>query len=360
MFNVNQDKDIVFLDIEADHKNGTLLQFGAIKYSKGKYWKVDWYSNPECKISSHVLDIIGRNKINIIKNSEDNKTVLLKIYKFIENSYFISFGDFDFNFLNNLFKKHIGSVPDILGFIDIQAEWKKLFNMISSISLTDLADFFDIEYNHNLLHDAFIDAEILFKIYKKWSTSSPEFIISKMYKERSKKENVIKYTEKIDVDFEKEIVNSNSNGYVIFDFISKKINNKESMSLERFFISLRLITIQDNFILENWAEDLSGYLFSNKEIYDHFLIFTLKKFLLSIQDKIILLNEEQLKDFKFISKLCLKYLNKRPINSYIIINGIEKFNHNNLNNKNDVLNADLINKWENIYSLKKYLENNKG
>ena len=39
--------------------------------------------------------------------------------------------------------------------------------MKSSISLSDLADFFEINYNTNLLHDAFIDAEILFKIYKK-------------------------------------------------------------------------------------------------------------------------------------------------------------------------------------------------
>ena len=69
-----------------------------------------------------MLDLIGRNKLNIIKSSENNKSVLLKIYKFIENSYFVSFGDFDFNFLNELFQKHFGSTPDILGFIDVQAE----------------------------------------------------------------------------------------------------------------------------------------------------------------------------------------------------------------------------------------------
>ena len=89
---------------------------------------------------------------------------------------------------------------------------------------------------------------------------------------------------------------------------------------------------------------MSGYLSSNKELYDHLLIFTLKKFLISIKDKVILLNEEQIKDFKFISKLSLKYLNKRPINSYIIINGIEKFNYRSTNDNQKILNGDLINK----------------
>lgn len=356
MFNIDSNKDIVFLDIEADHKNGTILQFGAIKYSSGKYWKVDWYSNPECKISPHVLDIIGRNKLNIIKSSENNKSVLLKIYKFIDNSYFVSFGDFDYTFLMSLFNKHFGSCPTILGFIDIQNEWKQLFNMKSSISLSDLADFFEINYNENLLHDAFIDAEILFKIYKKWYNTPNEIIITRMYKHRLEKENIIKYTEKINIDFEKEVVSSKNNGYILFDFISKKITNKESLISERLFISLRLISIEENIILENWAEDLSGCLSSNKDLYNHLLIVTLKKFLYSIQDKIILLNEEQIKDFKFISKLCLKYLNKRPINSYIIINGIEKFSDVPADTQSS-LNDDLIRKWDNIFRLKKYLEN---
>ena len=81
--------------------------------------------------------------------------------------------------------------------------------------------------------------------------SSVEFLVSKMYEERSKKENIIKYTEKINMDFEKEIVNVNSNGYVLFDFVSKKIVNKETFNQERYFISLRLITIENNLILEN-------------------------------------------------------------------------------------------------------------
>lgn len=356
MFGFEKGKDIVFLDIEADHKNNTLIQFGAIKFSNGKYWKVDWYSNPGCKISPHVLDLIGKNKLNLIKNSDDNKSVLLKIYKFIENSYFISFGDFDFNFLNNLFIKHIGSKPDIIGFIDLQKEWKNLFNMQSSISLKDLADFFEIDYNENLLHDAFIDAEILFKIYKKWSSSTPEYIISKMYLERSRKENVIKYTEKINIDFEKEIVNNKDDGYVLFESISKKIFNKYNSQTERLFISLRLITIQKDEVFENWAEDLSGYLNNNKEMYDHFLVYVLNKFMSSIKNKVILLNEEQIKDFKFLSRMCLKYLNKRPINSYIIINGIEKFIKQSEKKDDNILNYDLISKWENIYTLKRYLE----
>ncbi len=360
MFGIEKDKDIVFLDIEADHKNNKLIQFGAIKYSNGKYWQVDWYSNPECKISSHVLDIIGRNKLNIINAADNNKTVLAKIYKFIENAYFVSFGDFDYNFLNKLFMEHFKITPKILGFIDLQKEWKDMFGMISSFSLKDLGNFFDINFKEEALHDAFADAELMFKIYNKWQHSSQETIVAKMFNYRSKKDFIIKPTEKINLDFDnkEEDVKRHTGNYVMFDIVSKKIFNKDSKHTERVFLSIRTISIENNEINENWAEDLSGKYAVDKELYEHFLVYVLGKFLVSIEGKTILLYEDQIKDYKFISKLCQKYLNRRPLNSCIIINGVDKlidFENENYKAIN-LLNKDLIAKWKIISSLKKNIK----
>ena len=40
MFNIPINSDIVFLDIEADHKHDKLLQFGAIKFKVEKPFKL--------------------------------------------------------------------------------------------------------------------------------------------------------------------------------------------------------------------------------------------------------------------------------------------------------------------------------
>ncbi len=199
----------------------------------------------------------------------------------------------------------------------------------------------------------------MFKIYNRWQHSSQETIVAKMFNYRSKKDFIIKPTEKINLNFEEqkpeEIVKRQSGNYVIFDIVSKKIFNKETKHNERVFLSIRTISIEANEINENWAEDLSGKYSSDKELYEHFLIYVLGKFMLTIEGKTILLYEDQIKDYKFISKLCQKYLNRRPLNSCIIINGVDKlidFENENYKAVN-LLNKDLIAKWKIISSLKK-------
>ena len=353
MFNIDINKDVVFLDIEADHKNNKLIQFGAIKYSNGKYWQVNWYSNPECEISSHVLNLIGKNKLNVISNSENNKIVLAKIFKFIENCYFISFGDFDYTFLNKLFQEYFGTKPNIIEFIDLQKKWKDLLMMETSYSLKDLADFFDINYNEEKLHDAFIDAEILFKIYSRWSCSSNETIVSRLLEERKNSKFNISYTKKIDV---KDVEHEFDQGYVLFEITSKKIQSRETNKYERVLLDIRLLSInKDNKIVENWREDLTEKYFNNSDLYNHYFIYSLNRFTNSIKNKKILLYEKQIKDFEFIYRLCKKHLEKRLINSCIIINGIDNlldFNNENYKNIN-AINKDLIVKWNIINIIKK-------
>lgn len=125
MFNIPINSDIVFLDIEADHKHDKLLQFGAIKIQSGKAFQVNWYSNPGRSISHNVIKLIGRESLELINNAPSNKIVLEKIYRFINESFFVSFGDFDYNFLSSLFEKELGKKPNV-NFLDIQDEWKKI------------------------------------------------------------------------------------------------------------------------------------------------------------------------------------------------------------------------------------------
>ncbi|MGL4647345.1 MAG: 3'-5' exonuclease [Mycoplasmoidaceae bacterium] len=354
MFNIPINSDIIFLDIEADHKWDKLLQFGAIKIQSGKAFQVNWYSNPERPISHSVIKIIGKDVLELINNAPPNLEVLERIYKFIDKSYFVSFGNFDYNFLVKLFLKELNKVPDIK-FVDLQDEWKKLTCDNQATSLTSLATFFNVKYDEKHLHNAFYDAEVMFKIYKEWRKYSNEQIIEKIIKDREKLSAIIDPTIKISMkNLSVQDNISKIDGYVLFSINAKKITLEEGIKKRRVVLGIRAISFFKGEIVENWSEDISKYIHNKKYFeHQHFLIVALRRLTWTIKDKKILLYKNQVNDYKYLCELIHEFLGKRPMNSYIIINGIQNYqdNQNEEYTKKGMINEDLIETWHSINNI---------
>lgn len=354
MFNIPINSDIVFLDIEADHKHDKLLQFGAIKIQSGKAFQVNWYSNPGRSISHNVIKLIGRESLELINNAPSNKIVLEKIYRFINESFFVSFGDFDYNFLSGLFEKELGKKPNV-NFLDIQDEWKKLTCDNQCVSLTNLANFFKINYDEEKLHNAFYDAEVMFKIYREWIKYSDEQIIEKVISERSIESAIIDPTIKISMkNLSVQDNISKIDGYAMFNINIKKIIIEEGIKRKKVVLGIRAISFLNNKIVENWDEDLTKYIKARKYYeHQHFLIVALRKFMWTIKDKKILLYKNQVNDYKYLCELIHEFLGKRPMNSYIIINGIQNYQDLNYNKdtNNLMINNDLIDTWNSLNNI---------
>ncbi|MGL4617001.1 MAG: 3'-5' exonuclease [Mycoplasmoidaceae bacterium] len=354
MLNIPINSDIVFLDIEADHKNGKLLQFGAIKIQQGKAFQVNWYSNPERNISHNVIKLIGQEALELINNAPSNKIVLDKIYKFVDDSYFVSFGNFDYNFLLELFEKELGKKPNIR-FFDIQDEWKKLTCDNQSISLINLAIFFNVKYDEEKLHNAFYDAEVMFKIYREWVKYSDEEIIEKIINKRSVESTIIDPTIKItmkNLSVQDNI--SKIDGYAMFNINIKKVVLEEGIKRRKIVLGIRAISFLNGKIVENWDEDFSKYIKAKKYYeHQHFLTVALRKFMWTIKDKKILLYKDQVNDYKYLCELIHEFLGKRPMNSYIIINGIQNYQYLNYNKDVNelMINSDLIDTWNSLNNI---------
>ena len=121
MFNYPKDKDLVFVDLEANDKPKRLLQFGAVKLkTDGSVNELCLFSNPKCELSNHVKSIV-KNNIDQIMNGENNTKIMKKISKFISNCVFISYSSFDYFFLNKLNSKLFNEELNC-EFIDLQNE----------------------------------------------------------------------------------------------------------------------------------------------------------------------------------------------------------------------------------------------
>ena len=183
MFNYPKNKDIVFVDIEANDKPKRLVQFGAIKLKvDGTVEEVNWFSNPKCKLSNHIKTILHHNIENINKGENNNK-IMKRISKFVDGCVFISYSPFDFNFLNSLHNKLFNKKLNCY-FIDIQNEWKKITLNKNVWALKKLANFFKIDNIDEQFHDALYDAKIMYNIFLKWKSANDVDLLSSVYKNK--------------------------------------------------------------------------------------------------------------------------------------------------------------------------------
>lgn len=351
--NIDYNKDLVFLDIEADHKNMKLIQFGAIVLRKKEIIKINWFSNPMCKISSRVLKIIGKENLDKIKNAPTNEIILKKIFELLDNNNFISYGDFDYVFLNELFEKFFSKKPNVI-FCNIQNEWRKYLLENNDYSLTKLADFFDIKYDIKNLHNAFYDALLLYKIFKKWSSCDELSLLKNIYNIRKNNAKQYFFTKKIS----DEIIdqgNKKSNGYVLFKSNIKKIYNEKNDRRSKRIVNIKLISIENNKIIENWEYDLADFL-KNEDYYKYQLVSIIRKFISSIKNKKILMFQNQINDYKFLLKKVNAIFNIYLNNSCIIINGIEKFINDEKKIDNINYNSELVDLWKALINIKQIVK----
>lgn len=360
MFDIPNDKDLVFLDIEVNDKPKKLLQFGAIKLKvNGDVEEKNWFSNPKCKISNHVFGIVKANIENIRKGIP-NKEVAKLIHDFLENCVFISYSNFDHTFLKELVKKHLNKNLNV-DFIDLQEEWKKVSQSKNPLALEKLANLFSIDHDKKKLHDAFYDAQILFAIYKKWKSAENIEIIDSIYKSRIKEEKVIKKTQNKSNIYAATIDNTlKNNGYVFLEwkFQHKTINEKK----ESFLTSLSALEIQENTIKRNWSffENIDDKSFDIKS-YENKLISVLKDLIISTRNKKIVIDENNYHSLIKLANLCAKKIHAFPICKIIYSNGFSGFYSKiDLGIYKYAKNIELIKKWkvfEYLYN-KYYLTNN--
>lgn len=325
MFDYPKNKDIVFVDIEANDKPKRLLQFGAVKLkTNGEIEEVNWFSNPKCNISKYVKEIVKNNYENIL-NGENSIKILKRIKRFVSDCVFVSYSPFDYIFLNKLcrkiFKKDLNCT-----FIDLQEEWKKFTCIRNAWSLKKLGNFFGINMNEEQWHDALYDAKILFSIFTKWRESEKDDVILSVYRDRFENQSQIKP----DHNFKKSnsLVLNNldyTNGYTFLNMSFRTLNSDDNLKKEWILADLNVIQVQNNVIKKNFS---FNYEINESFDFDDYyiqLIKVLKKYLLAIKHKKIVILDNKFGDLIKISNLCSKYLKAFPLNNIIFSNGFDNF-----------------------------------
>lgn len=346
MFEFYKNKDIVFVDIEANDKPKRILQFGAIKILKdGQSECRNWFSNPKCKITSHIEKMVEKNLKNI-ENGMTSIRIAEKIYNFLKNTILITYGPFDYDFLKNFCYKLLKKKLDVTH-IDLQYEWKKLSMYKNLWSLNRLANFFSISIQENQLHDAFYDAKTLHDIYMAWLSKDKDNLMDNIYCDVAKFEKRIKATQN----------NLNKNAFTLNNTSKNeglcllKINFEESRYTEnskQLLSGLDVLEIVGNQIKRNWnfQFDINGKDFDS-EIYEITLTNILKKLIVCITDKKLLVDEHEYQKLIKLVNLCAQYVDVFPINNIGFTIG-----YSNLFHKIDVSaekymhNLELIKNWK--------------
>lgn len=347
MFFYPKDKDIVFVDIEANDKPKRLLQFGAIKLKKdGTTEEVNWFSNPKCKISNHVQGIV-KNNLQKIMSGENNLKIMGKIANFINDCIFISYSNFDFNFLNSLYTKLYKKKLNCI-YIDLQWEWKKITLNKDVWALKKLANFFKIDIFDDNLHDALYDAKIMFEIFKKWNTSNDVQLLSSIYKNKLMNEVIIK----IKQNKNRNSVTLNNlelnNGFVFIDLTFKSVKFNYFNKRERFLVDLNVLEIQNNSIKRNWNfnYEIDPHKF-DRDDYEEKIINKLKQYIISIRYKKIVIHDSKHQDLIRLCNECSKYIKVFPLNKVIFCNGFDNLFQD--------INDEMYKYEQNLFLIKRWL-----
>lgn len=347
MFFYPKDKDIVFVDIEANDRPKRLLQFGAIKLKKdGTVEEVNWFSNPKCKISDHVKTIV-KNNLKKIMTGENNSKIMKRIANFINDCVFVSYSNFDYNFLNSLYTKLYKKKLNCT-YIDLQEEWKKITLNKDVWALKKLAKFFKIDVSDEQFHDALYDAKIMFEIFKKWNISNDVQLLSSIYKNKLSNESIIK----IKQNKNKDSVTLNNlelnNGFVFVDLTFKTIKFNYIDLKERFLVDLNVLEIQENRIKRNWNFNYEiDPLNFDKDDYEEKIINKLKQYIISIRYKKIVIHDSKYQDLIKLCNECSKYIKVFPLNKVIFCNGFDNLYTN--------INHDMYKYQQNLFLIKRWL-----
>ncbi|BAC44740.1 3'-5' exonuclease [Malacoplasma penetrans] len=347
MFDFPKDKEIVFVDIEANDKPKRILQFGAIKIKKnGDIDKKNWFCNPKCKITPHIYKIVSRN-IKKIDKGMSHIRITEKIHKYLNNSVLISYGAFDYNFLNNMCKRIIKKKLNVT-YIDLQEEWRKISMTKEVWALNKLANFLNVEVNEKELHDAYYDAFVLYQIFCEWQKRTEENIVKDIYKLNTKGLKRINTNQNKANKAALTInnIDSNKQGYC---FIKPNFELSDYFETKKQILSgLDVLEVSNTEIKRNWS---FKYDVKNKNFdYDNYqdeLISCLKKYIISTRDKTIIISEADFHKLVRINNLCAEFINVFPLNSIMFTNGyMNLYSKINVDNEKFMDNLDLIKKWK--------------
>ncbi|MDE5767556.1 MAG: 3'-5' exonuclease [Malacoplasma sp.] len=345
MINIPENKDIVFADIEANDKPKRLLQFGAVKLkTNGEIDKKNWFCNPKCKISPHVYKMVSKN-IKKIEKGMIYIRIIEKIYKYLNNTVLISYGNFDFNFLNEMSKKFLNK-PLNVQYIDLQNEWKKISMTKEVWALNRLSNFFKINVNENELHDAQYDAWLLYLIFVEWQKKNKEEIIREIYKTNTKGLRRINTNQNKANKSALTINNIQEQGFCFLKIGFQPVNFYDTK--KQILYRLDVLEANKTEIKRNWSFYYKiDEKFFNCDDYLKELISALKKYIISSRNKRIIISEKDFHKLVKINNLCAEYLNVFPLNTIMFTNGY-KYLYSKINIDNEIYmnNIELIKKWK--------------
>ncbi|MGL4768840.1 MAG: hypothetical protein ACRCW6_01260 [Mycoplasmoidaceae bacterium] len=334
--------NIIFIDIEVDMLKKNLIQFAAVKSVNGETNLFNWYCKQHTSLSYYANLIINNNIKEKINNGYEEKELIQKIFDLTNNCIFISFGDLDINFLNDLSIKHLKKSLNV-SFIDFQLEWKIINQNIEKISLVNLAKIFKIKVDEKELHNALFDVKLMYSIFKKWKMIGNNKVIEYIFEYNTNSNN-------FDLLFNKK----KQAKYILFK-IEKEIRNDVSNKKQLLIKKFSLISTEQNKIIENWEIDFANSEISyHNEIYLHNLIDCLRRFIYSSKGHIFYIFENQKKELFYLNQLCIDFFNHSLNPNFYIINGIEHY-LNQLNKEeiqSDITNYDLIIIWKAIILIK--------
>lgn len=172
-------KPIIYLDIESSQRyffNPKIIQIAAIKtFNHEIIDEINYWSKPNQKVEPRILKMVGKTQA-FLDNKKSNSFVYSKMVDFIgETTQIVVFGDYDQVVLNFQAKKHS---LDQITLIDIQKLFysKVINSKKNQISLRLAAVSLGIEDLQKYVHDALLDARMLFLIVEATRTTDPNLL----------------------------------------------------------------------------------------------------------------------------------------------------------------------------------------
>ncbi|MGL5640576.1 MAG: exonuclease domain-containing protein [Mycoplasmoidaceae bacterium] len=342
---INFDKPVVYLDIEATifKKDHRVLQLSAIVVNKNHIVdEFNMWSNPNCPISKHVLDLLKKDN-NFFLSQRSNNYLLNEFIKFSSKyDQFICFGSYDQEIINYQYST-IKKKP--IKLIDIQDNFfnKLLKNNKSSLSLSLLAEALSINNTQRKEHDALLDAKMLFNVVNfSLEIDNIENLKKMIYGELIKPRRKV-YRKNSSKETKKALLLSNDWDYVYFDLkINKK--NLDDTTKEKYVSSINFIAKKfssKGVLLKEFKKDIS-FQKHEQDIFEKNINWIYKKFQdIFFGNSIIIVNKSFslfLKNYFSTNKLLPSYYYISYENLLLYVSDILKINNIDFINDNDLMN----------------------
>ena len=321
-------KYLSFIDIEAtdDESDRKMIQFSGLKTTLDGdiIEEIDIMVNPEQELSEYIINLlkIDNEKLQKYPNFHE---IHKQILSFLENSTIISFGDFDYKFLQKSFNDI--NYKFELPYYDCQLEIKNKSGVSTNASLSNLFRIWNRHIDKKYLHNALYDAYMLLIVYFKFQKLTTEQLkldveISQLVPRITNPKNSIftKY------DFQ-HIIKNNSNPHSII-FVTKLIVNKFEFKLnkkrifKKYIEELEFVYNDEIYNFKNPYKNMGENIFSN--IYKHDLQIFLNFFVSTLQHSSIFFSDCGKNNVQFLLEIIYEIYKKYYEIEYISLTYLAK------------------------------------